>query len=187
KLELETIPHDIRNFARILRCGSGRYSGYTERGRHDMIAYGLDIYVHITSPIRRLVDLLNMITIQQTLNMVEFNNNTLEFIHSWSERIDYINTSMRSIKRVQADCYLLEKYMNNKIDLDYIYTGYIFDREKSIKTDIEYKYSVYLPELNIMSEIFANDEYANYSEHKFTIHLFTNEAKLKQKARLQLV
>ena len=46
--------------------------------------------------------------------MVEFNNNTLEFIHSWSERIDYINTSMRSIKRVQADCYLLEKYMNNK-------------------------------------------------------------------------
>ena len=185
KIEQENIPYNIRNFARILRCGSGRYRSYNERGRHDMVAYGLNIYVHITSPIRRLVDLLNMITIQQILNITKISDGTAKFLEQWIHRLDYINTSMRNIKRVQADCYLLEKYMNNKIDMNSNYIGYMFDKEKSIKNEVEYKYTVYLPDLNIMSEIFTNNEYANYTEGTFTIHLFTNESKLKKKARLQ--
>lgn len=187
KLKEENIPDNIKNFARILQCGSGSYRGYDERGKHNMIAYGLDIYVHITSPIRRFVDLLNMITIQQNLDIIEISDNANEFLNKWTQRLDYINTSMRSIKRLQAECYLLEKYMNNKIDLNKAYKGYLFDKEKAIKDEIEYKYNVYLPELKIMSEVFTNKEFENYSEAEFTIHLFTNEFKFKRKARLQLI
>ena len=67
----------------------------------------LDAYIHITSPIRRLVDLLNMIQFQQNTSMIHLSAQAQTFYDKWMQDLDYINASMRSIRKVQTDCNLL--------------------------------------------------------------------------------
>ena len=62
-----------------LQCASGKYTNYQENNGHELINAGLDNYVHITSPIRRLVDLLNMLKIQEKLNLSRLSNKSLDF------------------------------------------------------------------------------------------------------------
>ena len=65
------------------------------------------------------------------------------------------------------------------------YSGCIFDKTK--KGDERFSYMVYITELKIVSRITIRDDIENYSMKKFTTHLFMDEAKLKQKIRLQIV
>ena len=44
----------------------------------------LDAYVHITSPIRRLADLLNQLELQDCLNIFNYNENSLKFYNKWT-------------------------------------------------------------------------------------------------------
>ena len=88
----------------------GQYVNYENITSHDMLQ--LDAYVHITSPIRRLVDLLNIMIIQESLNLMKLDGKKLEFYNKWTNdtAVEYINKTMRSIRRVQNDCNLF-KYM----------------------------------------------------------------------------
>ena len=49
---------EIYKFIKIWQCSSGQYSNFNDKTGHDYVGDGLDSYIHITSPIRRLVDLL---------------------------------------------------------------------------------------------------------------------------------
>ena len=60
----------------------------------------LDTYLHISSPIRRLVDLLNLIQIQEDLGLFKFTDSAYKFYAKWISKLDYINTTMRSIRKV---------------------------------------------------------------------------------------
>ena len=71
-------------------------------------------YTHITSPIRRLVDLLNSITLQKHLGLWNFNNNAIEFYNKWFNDLDYINLMMRSIRKVQNNCNIFNKIEQHK-------------------------------------------------------------------------
>ena len=61
----ENIPADVRKFLKHWNSQGGKYS--KDFGQHDMLE--LDAYVHITSPIRRLVDLLNIMILQDKLGL----------------------------------------------------------------------------------------------------------------------
>ena len=50
----------------------GTYVKYKNIEGHEIL--DLDAYVHITSPIRRLVDLLNILEFQHELNLIHFND-----------------------------------------------------------------------------------------------------------------
>jgi hypothetical protein len=95
---------------------------------------------------------------------------------------------MKSIKRVQTDSTLLFSYNHENKQ---VYTGYMFDREEldNLKKSsiLKYRYNVYIPELKIVTTIKASEYIHNYSSRQMTIHLFNEEAYLKQKIRLQLV
>ena len=175
----------VKQFMKIWKCSAGQYSCFTERKSHQLIASGLDSYLHITSPIRRLVDLLNMIILQHNLNLknVGPSDAAMEFYTSWIERLDFINLTMRSVRKVQSDCSLLHMYVNDSMSPSY--SGCIFDKTK--KDDERFSYMVYITELKIVSRITIRDDIENYSMKKFTTHLFMDEAKLKQKIRLQIV
>ena len=60
------------NFLTIWNSSSGHYDLYDERKCHQMLE--LDAYIHCTSPIRRLVDLLNMARLQKNL-LFSFSSN----------------------------------------------------------------------------------------------------------------
>ena len=71
----DDIPKDVKKFLKHWNSLGGKYS--KDFGQHDML--DLDAYVHITSPIRRLVDMLNIITLQDKLGIQKMSDNAKEF------------------------------------------------------------------------------------------------------------
>lgn len=175
---------NIQKFLKIWNSYGGKYCNYDDLERHDMLE--LDAYVHITSPIRRLVDLLTMMKLQEKLGLVEWGEKATEFYQYWTsdKSIEYINTTMRSIRRVQNDCMLLNICTTNKEILETIYNGFIFDKIK--RNDGLYQYMVYLKEINMTNRITTRHDFKNYSFQHFKIYIFHDQERLKHKVRLEI-
>ena len=144
----------------------------------------MDAYIHITSPIRRLVDLLNMIKLQEHKLLITLSTDASQFYNKWIEQLDYINTTMRAIRKIQTECSLLDTCFNNPDTLNKIYDGYCFDKLE--RNDGLYQFIVYLPELKLTSKITVRDNLENYEKKQYKLYLFNNEEKFKRKIRLQL-
>lgn len=143
-------------------------------------------YAHITSPIRRLVDLLNQITFSQEYGVVtRLSRDAQEFVDRWRNDLDYINTTMRSIRKVEIDCDVLKQCYAHPEWMQHLHQGVVFDQV--IKPDGTFSYMVYLEELKILSRISTIHHLANYSKHPFRLFLFEDENKIKNKIRLELV
>jgi exoribonuclease R len=153
--------------------------------RHDLI--NMDAYVHITSPIRRLVDLLNMVKFQENHNMISLSDDATAFYKKWTSKVEleYVNVTMRSIKKVQNDCSMLEFYSTNMDTLDENYEGVMFD--KMLRNDGSYQFIVYLPKLRLNLRVNLHKEYPNFEKHMFKLYLFEDEENLRRKIRLQLI
>jgi len=162
---------------------SGTYVNVANFGRHNML--DLDAYVHITSPIRRIVDLLNIIELQQCLNLITLSTDSLTFLNNWSNQIEYINCNMKSIKKVQNDCNLLDLVSNKPKIADKSYEGYCFDKNK--KPNGLYKYTVFLPELKFTANVILSNDFEDYEKQIFKLFIFNNENKFKKKVRLSLM
>jgi exoribonuclease R len=139
-------------------------------------------YLHITSPIRRLVDILNMYKLCDNKGLFRFTNDASNFYLNWIEKLDYINTVNKKIRKVQSNCNLLNICLTNNHGL---YKGSIFDKE--ITVDNKYKYQVYLNELNVYSKIISNIELIETEDYTFKLYVFQNESSLKKKIKLELV
>jgi exoribonuclease R len=181
----DNIPDDVSKFIKIWNTASGQYINGSEiiDTRHEIL--DMDAYIHITSPIRRLVDLLNMIQFQKVTGIIKLSENVNKFYNKWLEDIEYINTTMRSIRKVQCDCSLLDLCHNNPEVMDKEYDGYIFD--KINRNDGLYQFVVFLPELKLSSRITMRDNFDNFECKKFKLYLFNNEENFKRKIRLQIV
>ena len=156
----------------------------------------MDAYIHITSPIRRLVDLLNIIQLQKNLNMILLGNETNIFYNKWITKIEYINTTMRNIRKIQNECNLLAMCTisvaqfrlgsDERLDIcDKIYEGYCFD--KMIRNGGLFQYVVYLPELKMTSKIVTRVDMEEYSRQNYKLYIFQDEDKLRKKIRIQLL
>ena len=177
----EELPKDVKKFLKNWNSQGGKYS--KDVADHDMLE--LDAYVHITSPIRRLVDLLNMIVLQDKLGW-EMSAKSKEFYERWTSdsSIEYINTTMKSIRRVQNDCSLLKICMDDATIQETVYDGYIFD--KLMRKDAMYQYIVYLPEINMTNRFTSRFDKENLSCQKFKIYVFTDQHSLKRKIRVEV-
>ena len=67
----DNLPKNVKMFLKGWRSAGGSYTNYDEQDNHDFL--GLDTYCHITSPIRRLVDLLNLLQMMKNLNIIRDN------------------------------------------------------------------------------------------------------------------
>ena len=174
---------EIYNFIKIWQSSSGCYSNYENKTGHDLI--GIDNYMHITSPIRRLVDLLNMWNIQKCLALTtQSSESGTRFYDNWINRLDYINTTMRAIRKVQTDCNILNICVNNTDILDKVYDGYVFDK---IERNNKYlQYTVYIPKIKMIARVNIKDDMADYSSHKFRLYMIEDGLTLKRKIRVQL-
>ena len=183
------IPEDVSKFIKIWNSSSGQYIDVSKTEhvpiRHDLLE--MDAYIHITSPIRRLVDLLNIIQFQQNKGLIQLSENARNFYDKWLADLDYINTTMRSIKKVQNDCSMLDMCAKNPdiIDKEKVYDGYVFDKME--RNDGLYQIIVYLPELRLTSRVTTRENVDNYQLCSFKVYLFYNEDKFKKKIRLQLI
>jgi exoribonuclease R len=178
----ENLPDNVCTFIQVWNNTCGQYKHSNSNG-HELLK--LDYYIHITSPIRRIVDLLNMIIFMKNENLCFISNDALNFYEKWLKQLDYINTSMRAIRKVQIDCSLLDLCINKKETLEKIYDGYIFDKIE--RNDGLFLYSVYLPEIKMLSRIYTPCSKNNYDHEKFKLHLFVDQDSLKKKIRLEMI
>ncbi len=185
----DSVPEDVAKFIKIWNSASGQYidgsliANSDTSIRHEML--DMDAYIHITSPIRRLVDLLNMIKLQSVMGLITLSENVEKFYDKWLKDLEYINVTMRSIRKVQCDCTLLDICANNGDVIEKEYDGYVFD--KINRNDGLFQYIVFLPELKLSSRITLRDDFENFDARKFKLFLFNDEDSFKRKIRLHLV
>ena len=177
----EDMPQGVKKFLKNWNSTGGKYS--KDIDSHDMLE--LDAYVHITSPIRRLVDMLNMMTMLDICGW-KMSEKAKVFYAKWTSdsSIEYINTTMRSIRKVQNDCSLLKFCMDDPTVQQKIYEGYIFD--KLVRNDALYQYMVYLPEINMVNRFTSRYDKQNLSKQTFKIYVFTDQNSLKRKIRVEV-
>ena len=183
------VEEETRRVIRSWNNTSGQYMYFTQQTPHDFLG---KTYIHITSPIRRLVDLLNQTIFLQNLGLItEISNEAREFLNRWMGEIEYINTSMRAIRKIQTDCYLLQRCMENPDVLEKTYEGIVFD--KLVKGDGGLiNYMVYLQELRLLSRISILGgggcvAMENFEKRMFRIIIFDDKDSLRRKIRLHMV
>jgi len=137
---------------------------------------GVDAYVHITSPIRRLVDILNQILFQSGVSVLG-----QTFLDKWTRQLDLVNRATKDIRKTQMDCELLalaERGFTNNL------SGILFDRNF---VSGKYEYTVYLEEIKMFSRIKLDECIENFTKSQFRIFVFDDEDRLCRKIRLQKV
>jgi exoribonuclease R len=173
------LPKEVKKFLMSWNSSGGQYLKYENYTSHELLK--LDAYVHITSPIRRLVDLLNMIQLQHNTGIFKMSAKSETFLKYWvsNEMLDYINITMRSIRKVQTQCDLLDKCYNNPEIMEKKYEGFVFDKIK--RNDALFQYLVYIPELKLLNKYTSRYERDNYSKNTYKLYLFEDEDTFKKK------
>jgi len=143
-------------------------------------------YIHITSPIRRLIDVINQILFLHVIMNVELSNDALRFVEEWKSKLGFVNDSMKSIRKIQNECHLLHKIQSNEELSNRTYEGILFDK---MEKNGVFKYTVYLKELNCISFMKCNQDliFDNYRVVKCKIFLFENESHTKKKIRVNIM
>jgi exoribonuclease R len=189
------LPPNVSKIIKMITSYSGKYvniaatSSETPIVTHEMM--NMDAYVHITSPIRRLVDLLNMIQIQQNMELIQLSSVAYTFYSKWCLQVEQINIDMKSIKKISSDSSLLYLCDIKPEIIEQIHEGYAYFK-KLVKntnqtTTYKYEYLIYLPGMNITNRLFSNEEDLLYTPKKYKLYLFNDEEKFKKKIRLQLM
>jgi exoribonuclease R len=181
----ETVPENVGKFIKIWNSTSGQYINGAEivDTRHEIL--DMDSYIHITSPIRRLVDLLNIIKFQHISGIIKLSDNVDKFYNKWLGDIEYINVTTRSIRKIQCDCSLLNLCHSDPEVMDKEYDGYLFDKI-NINNGL-FQFVVFLPELKLYARIKIRDNFDNFECKKIKLYLFNNEDNFKKKIRLQIL
>ena len=143
---------------------SAKYSTINEGHAH----LGLSHYTHITSPIRRLVDLINM--------RILMNGSKMDLESSTIEKINKIS---KSAKKAQMDCELYSKVLGANPET--VYTGAIVD----VDTDEfgRVTHTVYLEELKTYARVKG---YCSVN-CALKIYLFEDEHNLRKKIRVECI
>jgi exoribonuclease R len=189
-VELDLLPLETQRVIKTWNNTAGLYVVYNKNAVLEHEIMKMKCYIHITSPIRRIIDLLNQIWIMKTMNLISNqSDDCCHFFDHWLHKIDYINDSMRTIRKIQSDCELVHRFFNEIHDEDSIihtmYEGTVFG--KVVKNDGSIHYMVFIESIQLLSRINSHLDVANYSKQSFRIFLFEDEYKVKKIIRLQMM
>ncbi len=172
------IPDEMKDFARTWKSSGGIYTS-NSNSDHDMMNSVIDVYAHSTSPIRRLVDLVNMTLLTHSKGIIR--DDGKRFADNWIDKLAYINNQMKSTRKVQNDVKLLNTCLNIENLSDKTFEGYIIEVEQENE---ERKYTVLLKEINCISIFRSEKQYDLYDKGEYSLHIFNDEYNLKQKIRI---
>ena len=180
----DALPQHTRRLIANWKHTTGQYAVFDpESPVREHATMGKESYVHITSPIRRIIDLLNQIVFQLEFGMVErISDDARAFVEHWYSEMEYVNTTMRSIRKIQIDCDMLHRCSAHPEWMQHLHKGVIFDRIS--RTDGMYSYMVHLTGLNILARIATHEKYENYQTLDFKMFVFEDEERLQRKIRI---
>jgi exoribonuclease R len=149
---------------------------------------GLSSYTHITSPIRRLVDIINSIFIfSNNLNIRYQCSYVFDFCYSWISNIDFINIQSRSIYKIQNETHLLDMFEKDNSILN-----------KSWNAKINYldddKMDFYIQKIGIYSSIYSKEmitliknSYKEGDNISIRLIYFYDEIRFKEKIKCTII
>ena len=178
-----TINTETKRFLHNWNSVSGQYMVFSEDANVGHELLNLPSYVHITSPIRRLVDLLNQILFFSHFSSVKtLSSSAQAFLQGWLHEIEFINERMRSTMKVERECEIIRKCLSSPEILEKIHEAYIIDiRELNIEPH-QYKYLLYLEKdrmiLSMKSEQ-KKDIYKKYKVKLYKIDSYGVASKIK--------
>lgn len=180
-IDTERVLYNFRNHI----CS--KYSAFEENKTYQHNTMLVENYVHFTSPIRRLVDLLNQLYLWPLIGYTLTTEMKL-FVEKWSspEKIEYINTTMKSIRKTQTNCELVHMCYNE--DVLRIYNGVVFDKLE--KTNIETsdnEYIVYIKDLKYLAHIKCCKQIELFSTVECKIYVFHDKSTLRDKFVLKII
>ena len=173
--------NSTNKFKKIIRNWNDvncKYSTYSEGSDISHQVLNVGAYVHITSPIRRLVDLLNQTMFIHFNGMSDVSQIAIQFIENWKQRIKYINDKTKSIRKTQTECELMT-LPPEKFECEHI--GTVFGK-KRLDNDI-YQYSIYVENLKTFGKIKTKIDIPDYSEAKFKLYYFGDEYDSRRKLK----
>lgn len=179
------IPKDVPSFIRIWEQQmSGSYVCCKEDLQHEML--GLSEYVHFTSPIRRMVDLLNQIWwVLYEVRPPKIASSVQKFYKGQLDELNMLNTKMKKIRRIQADSFILDKVMNNDNDYDNILNK---EYEATVLcVDDKSKWTIYIEELQWMTNVYSEILYGKYQKVKCKLYIFEKEDQMRKKIRVSII
>lgn len=157
-----------------------------QKSYHD--ALQLDCYGHFTSPIRRLVDIVNLTLLQSQLRLCSFEKEALEFCKLSKDNIDHINNCTRSIRKLEQNAFWLNELETLKsMGINYLPDQKVDILEKERINCSLWKYTVFLKERKRVMTLKTPLNYYKIGD-SLTCYLyyFQNEDNLKKKVRLQI-
>lgn len=98
--------------------------------------------------------------------------------------MDGLNQNMKTIRKVQTDCQVLERCTNNPELLGESHECILFGKTK--QHEGIYSYVVYLTDVNILTRIKSREEYQDLSKHTCKLFVFSDEDNLKNKIKCEL-
>lgn len=158
---------------RVLKTFESASYGLAAEGHAE---FGGQSYVHITSPIRRAVDIINM---SHMLDILCQKHDT-KFAEKIKTNCDHINVMAKAARKVQMDCELYMKVIGKETP-ETIYTGIVVENPEPNR------YTVFLEELKIFSRIKTIEKLDIFSIGQYKIFVFDDESRLQKKIRVQKV
>lgn len=143
-IDFNTIQNDkLKHFLKIFQTKSAEYVSYNENTDFNYYHFGLNLnlYAHFTSPIRRVVDIINHIMIKQCI----FNNyNSYEID---VEKVNVVNKNLRKLDRELNEIENIENILNDNLD------AYLVDYKKNFLY-------MYVPSINyyFKKKIYKNED-----------------------------
>ncbi len=133
------------------------------------------LYAHITSPIRRFVDCVNMYFINAILD-------GSDFMHITDELVNIINEQNKFIKKIQTSINMLTIL---KEFPEAVYNGYVINVLKNTDKII---YTIYIPDISLVTEYKCYEDTGLnlYNLYNFKFYLFENKNNFKQKVRIMI-
>jgi len=178
-----TMDAETKRFLYNWNSISGQYMVFSEDVNVGHELMNLPSYVHITSPIRRLVDLLNQILFFSHFTFVKaLSTSAQEFLKGWLHEIEFINERMKSTMKVERECEIIRKCLTSPEILEKIHEAYIIDIRELAQEPPQYKYLIYLEKdrmiLSMKSEQ-KKDIYKKYRVKMYKIESYGVASKIK--------
>jgi RNB domain len=144
-----------------------------------------ELYTHVTSPIRRIVDVLNQMIMYESISTKVLSEFALKFLSLWLSKIHFINKSMKAIREVQFDCNLLN-YFDDKPNIsDRTYECLIIDK-KEYNSRL-FSYTIFVPDIKLFSNTTkSNRDVEINSSQKIVFFVFNTEYNLNKRIRVMI-
>ena len=165
---------------------------YSTKGEYTTILPKMheDVYIHATSPIRRIVDIANIALLNQCIGCV-MGKECIDFICKLERHINKVNEYQSLSRKIERECDILYKTQNliskkYEEEKSHVCIQFVVDVDGIVFNKSENKYSVYIPKLKACSTVITTELLDNYSLHTFNLYFIKNEHSVKQKIRLEL-